>query len=126
MRITVDTASDQPLHCAIEGELDVTTVEHAEQELERYLESSVAHGQQVQIDLSGLRLIDSCGVGWLVSLTLKVRAQGGEVTLEGLLGQPLAIVELLQLERDLTVQRKITNPWGWAAATPASPLTAIS
>lgn len=123
MRITFDTASDQPLHCAIEGELDVTTVEHAEQELERYLPEGPT---RVQIDLGRLRMIDSCGVGWLVALTLKVRAQGGEVTLEGLLGQPLAIVELLELDTDLRVQRKITNPWGWTAATSVSPLTAVS
>jgi hypothetical protein len=55
-----------------------------------------------------------------------VRAQGGDVTLEGLLGQPRAFVELLQLDSDLSVQRKVTNPWGWSAATPASPLAAVS
>jgi anti-sigma B factor antagonist len=123
MRITVDTATGQPLRCAIEGQLDITTVEHAEQELERYLPEGGA--ARLQLDLSGLRMVDSCGVGWLVALTLKVRAQGGEVTLEGLLGQPLAILELLQLDRDLSVHRKITNPWGWTAATPGSPLTAV-
>jgi anti-sigma B factor antagonist len=124
MRLTVDTASGQPLHCAIEGELDVTTVEHAQQELERYLPEGAP--TRLHIDLSGLRLVDSSGVGWLVALTLKLRAQGGEVTLEGLLGQPRAVVELLQLDRDLSVRRKVTNPWGWTAATPTSPLRAVS
>jgi anti-anti-sigma factor len=123
MRITIDTATDQPLHCAIQGQLDADTIELAEREVARYLPEGPT---QVQIDLSGLSIIDACGVGWLVALTLKVRAQGGDVTLEGLLGQPRAFVELLQLDSDLSVRRKVTNPWGWSAATPASPLTAVS
>src|SRR5262245_4783022 len=111
MRVTVTTASGQPLDCAIEGELDITTVEHLEQEIERFLPDAA---QDVHIDLSRLRMLDSSGVGCLVGLTLKVRARGGEVTLRGALGQPLAILKLLRLDRDLNLERRITLPWGWA------------
>src|SRR5689334_21556152 len=86
MRVTVTTASGQPLDCALEGELDVTTVEHLEQELERFLPEVAT---EVRIDLSRLRMLDSSGVGCLVGLALKVRARGGEVTLRGAFGQPL-------------------------------------
>ncbi len=53
----------------------------------------------VAIDMSALRLIDSSGVGAIVSLYKRVRAQGGQMSVHGLNGQPLAIFRLLQLDR---------------------------
>ncbi len=53
----------------------------------------------IAIDMSALRLIDSSGVGAVVSLYKRVLAQGGRVTVQGLSGQPLAIFQLLRLER---------------------------
>jgi anti-sigma B factor antagonist len=53
----------------------------------------------VSIDLSGLRLIDSAGAGELVSLYKRVHAQGRRVSMRGLKGQPLAIFQLLRLDR---------------------------
>jgi anti-sigma B factor antagonist len=54
--------------------------------------------QKVTIDLSGLRLIDSLGVGVLVWLYKQVRASGGEVRFVGLSHQPLAVFKLLRLD----------------------------
>jgi anti-sigma B factor antagonist len=54
---------------------------------------------KVEVDLSALQLIDSSGVGAVVSLYKRVREQGGTVTLQGLRGQPLAILRLLGLDR---------------------------
>ena len=53
----------------------------------------------VAIDMSGLRMIDSSGVGAVVSLYKRVRAQGGRISVQGLSGQPLAIFRLLRLDR---------------------------
>jgi anti-sigma B factor antagonist len=53
----------------------------------------------VAIDMSAVRLIDSSGVGAIVSLYKRVVAQGGEVSVRGLNGQPLAIFRLLRLDR---------------------------
>ena len=53
----------------------------------------------VAIDMSALRMIDSLGVGAVVSLYKRVRAQGGRISVQGLNGQPLAIFQLLQLDR---------------------------
>ena len=55
----------------------------------------------VAMDLSSLRSIDSSGVGAVVSLYKRVRAQGGRVRVQGLHGQPLAIFRLLRLDRVL-------------------------
>lgn len=53
----------------------------------------------VAIDMSALRMIDSLGVGAVVSLYKRVRAQGGRISVQGLNGQPLAIFHLLRLDR---------------------------
>ena len=53
----------------------------------------------VAIDMSALRSIDSSGIGAVVSLYKRVRAQGGQVSVQGLMGQPLAIFRLLRLDR---------------------------
>ncbi|HEX4404418.1 MAG TPA: STAS domain-containing protein [Polyangia bacterium] len=53
----------------------------------------------VTVDLGNLRLIDSSGVGVIVSLFKRVRAHGGEVKIVGLRDQPKAIFKLLRLDR---------------------------
>ena len=57
--------------------------------------------KRVTVDLSALRLIDSSGVGAIVSLYKRVRAQGGKVGVTGLRDQPLAIFKLLRLDKVL-------------------------
>lgn len=54
---------------------------------------------RVVVDLSSLRLIDSSGVGAIVSLYKRVRAHGGDVRVHGLRDQPLQIFKLLRLDR---------------------------
>jgi anti-anti-sigma factor len=55
----------------------------------------------VSIDMSALSSIDSSGVGAVVSLYKRVVAQGGRLSVQGLSGQPLAIFQLLRLDRVL-------------------------
>jgi anti-anti-sigma regulatory factor len=44
-------------------------------------------------------MLDSSGVGALVALYKRIRAQGGDVVMTGLRDQPLAIFRLLRLDR---------------------------
>jgi anti-sigma B factor antagonist len=53
----------------------------------------------ITVDLSELRLIDSSGVGAIVSLYKRMRAVGCRVDVVGLKDQPLAIFRLLRLDR---------------------------
>src|SRR4051812_8165286 len=53
----------------------------------------------VTLELSSLRLIDSSGVGVIVSLFKRIRANGGQVKITGLRDQPRAIFRLLRLDR---------------------------
>lgn len=93
---TTRTDSGDETQLTIDGTLDAVTAP----ELRPTLDALVAEGRKrITVDLSGLRLIDSSGVGVLVSLFKRVRATGGEVMLVGLRDQPLAIFKLLRLDR---------------------------
>lgn len=89
-----DDGDDSTL--TIDGTLDAVTAP----ELRPVLDALVAENRKkIVVDLASLRLIDSSGVGVLVSLFKRVRAYGGEVNLVGLRDQPLAIFKLLRLDR---------------------------
>ncbi|MCA9599346.1 MAG: STAS domain-containing protein [Myxococcales bacterium] len=81
------------LHVA--GELDALTCSDLRPTLDSIAEQS---GRNVTVDLQGLRLIDSSGVGALVSLYKRVRAKGGNVEFVNVANQPLAIFKLLRLD----------------------------
>ena len=66
----------------------------------------------VVVDVAGLRLIDSSGVGVIVSLFKRCKAFGGVVRVEGLANQPLAIFRLLRLERVLCAKAKAPEGLG--------------
>jgi anti-sigma B factor antagonist len=81
---------------SIEGTLDALSVSELRGELDKLIGT---RPKSVEVDLSQLRMIDSSGVGALVSLYKRVRANGGDVVLKGVRDQPLAIFQLLQLDR---------------------------
>jgi anti-sigma B factor antagonist len=79
----------------IRGELDALSASEL-----RPLLDELVHDQRrsVTVDLSELRMVDSSGVGALVSLYKRVRAYGGEVSFSGVTAQPLVIFKLLRLD----------------------------
>ena len=79
----------------IRGELDALSAPDLRPVLNRLLEDQRL---AVTVDLSELRLIDSSGVGTLVSLYKRVRAAGGVVRFVGVTSQPLVIFKLLRLD----------------------------
>lgn len=80
----------------IGGVLDATTAPN----IRRTLDALVAEQRHdITVELSDLRMIDSSGVGVIVSLYKRTRAFGGEVRLSGLRDQPLSIFKLLRLDR---------------------------
>jgi anti-sigma B factor antagonist len=84
---------------SIGGELDALSVRDLRPAITRIGEDQPS---KVLIDLSRLRLIDSSGVGAIVSLFKKVKAYEGSLAVVGVQDQPLAILRLLQLDRVLT------------------------
>jgi anti-sigma B factor antagonist len=79
----------------VRGELDALTAVDLRPTLAAVVAQSPRH---VTVDLSGLRLIDSSGVGVLVWLYKAVRAKGGQVRFVGVADQPLVIFKLLRLD----------------------------
>jgi anti-sigma B factor antagonist len=80
----------------VQGELDALSCP----DIRPVLDALVNDGNAaVTVDLSELRLIDSSGVGALVSLYKRVRANGGEVRFVGVKAQPLVVFKLLRLDR---------------------------
>ena len=96
-------AKDGIHHLSIEGQLDAVSVSDLRGELDKLVG---ARPKAVEVDLSQLRMIDSSGVGALVSLYKRVRAQGGNVVIKGVRDQPLAIFQLLQLDRSHAATRQ--------------------
>jgi anti-sigma B factor antagonist len=96
MRFEISTSKDGVTRLAIEGELDAVTVSDLRADLEKLVRS---RPKVVDVDLSLLRMVDSSGVGALVSIYKRVGAQGGSVIIKGLRDQPLAIFRLLRLDR---------------------------
>jgi anti-sigma B factor antagonist len=93
------TGEDGTTRLMIEGELDAISVFDIRPALDALV---IKRPPRVEVDLSRLRIVDSSGVGALVSLYKRVRAQGGQVFVTGLQNQPLAIFRLLRLDRVMT------------------------
>ena len=89
-----DNGADTVLR--IEGVLDAVTAP----EIRPTIDALIAEKRQaISVDLTALRLIDSSGVGAIVSLFKRAKAYGGNATVQGLKDQPLAIFRLLRLDR---------------------------
>jgi anti-sigma B factor antagonist len=80
----------------VNGSLDATNAGALKSEVIAIEEAGV---RQVVVDLSGLRIIDSSGVGVLLSLNRRVREAGGRVCFAGITEQPLEVFKVLRLDR---------------------------
>jgi anti-sigma B factor antagonist len=80
----------------VRGELDALSAPELRPLIERLIEDNC---RDITVDLSELRLIDSSGVGALVGLYKRTRANGGDVRFVGLNSQPLVIFKMLRLDR---------------------------
>ncbi len=59
--------------------------------------------RKVVVNLEQLKLIDSSGVGVLISLFKRIRASGGQVCFSGVKAQPKEVFRLLRLDRSLDI-----------------------
>ncbi len=96
---------EQSLHgdisiLSVSGNLDSLTVPEIRPEIEKIVSDGV---RKVALEMSGLEVIDSSGIGALVSLFKRVRGLGGDVKIVGICGQPLVILNLLGLHRAFDV-----------------------
>lgn len=80
----------------IEGVLDAVTTPDIRPEIDSLVTQK---RRDITVDVSSLRLIDSSGVGVIVSLFKRCKAFGGVVRVSGLKDQPLTIFRLLRLDK---------------------------
>jgi anti-sigma B factor antagonist len=106
MTFSISVEDSGTTRIAIAGGLDIVSVTDLRTAIEKLLADKPA---RVEVDLSALRLLDSSGVGALVSLYKRVRAQGGQVVVSGLRDQPLAIFRLLRLDRVMVGAEVLTQ-----------------
>ena len=95
MDFNPNTHNDPAVLC-IGGELDALSANDLRPVIGRIGEERPSW---LLVDLSRLRLIDSSGVGAIVSPFKLVKAYGGPMSVEGVREQPLTILRLLQLDR---------------------------
>jgi anti-sigma B factor antagonist len=81
---------------SLRGNLDALTAPSLKREIEGLMAARRIH---VVFDLEKLDLIDSSGVGAIVSLFKRVRTLQGDVKIAHLTGQPQEIFKLLRLDR---------------------------
>jgi anti-sigma B factor antagonist len=96
MTFSISVEDSGATRLTIAGHLDIVSVTDLRAAIEKLLADKPA---RVEVELSGLRMLDSSGVGALVSLYKRVQAQGGQMVMSGLRDQPLAIFKLLRLDR---------------------------
>src|SRR5215212_2403759 len=78
--------SESTTRLQISGALDI----HSAPEIRPIFDAVVASKKRcVTLDLDGLTMVDSSGVGAIVSLFKRVKASGGALVVEGIHGQPL-------------------------------------
>jgi anti-sigma B factor antagonist len=87
---------ENELRLKIEGALDALTARDVRPLFDQVVADKP---RRVTIDLESLTLIDSSGVGAIVSLFKRVKAGGGQVVVVHAQDQPLAVLKLLKLDR---------------------------
>jgi anti-sigma B factor antagonist len=86
------------------GQLDALNAATLEHEAAQLLDAGRV---RVVLDLAGLHLVDSAGVGAIVSLFKKVRSRRGDVKIAALAGQPREIFKLLNLDKAFDLQPSV-------------------
>lgn len=95
----------------IEGDLDSSVVESLRHKLEVALENGCSiHA----FDASAMSMIDSSGIGLLVSLFKQATAKGMAFVLAGLNGQPEEMIRFLKIDKRIPVHATLERCTGCA------------
>ena len=124
MNHSISDSDDGTTFLRIRGELDALSAPELRPVLDKLVDE---RHPIVSVDLSELRLIDSSGVGALVSLYKRVRATGGSVRFTGVRAQPLVIFKLLRLDIVFGIAEEGAQAvYGLASSATATPVPATA
>ena len=94
------TDTDTESHLELNGALDALTAPDIRPIFDKMVaDAAGGSARRVTVDLANVTMIDSSGVGAIVSLFKRVKAAGGQVLVVGARDQPLAVLKLLKLDR---------------------------
>ncbi len=95
MKCTI-TENGEQTRLEVEGALDAMTAPEIRPIFDKVVTDRRRH---VTVDIAKVTMIDSSGIGAIVSLFKRVKADGGQVLVVGARDQPLAVLKLLKLDR---------------------------
>ena len=99
MAFTAEAIGDVVVVVLGVDELDAGNVAALKRDVAPVLEAHT----KVLLDLSGMRFLDSSGLGFFLSCLRKVMAKGGDLKLCGMSEQVRAVFELLRMQRILEI-----------------------
>ena len=89
----------------IEGQLDALSAPQIKPTIDTLFDTKVS---LFIFDMTTLELIDSSGIGLVVSVFKRARAMKGDLCLVGLKGQPMEVYKLLELKRAIKNEESVT------------------
>lgn len=91
---------DDILVVMLRGNLDATTTEEFDREVQKHLDQG---RYRIIIDCRYLGLVSSLGIGSLMTLQTRLRRKGGVVKLAAIQGVAAEVIKLVRLDRMLDI-----------------------
>jgi len=95
MQIAVEKVGDVAVAVVPVEELDASNAAEFKRDIAPVLEANAS----VVLDLTGVRFVDSSGLGAFISCLRKLNAKGGDLKLSGMSTQVRAVFELVRMHR---------------------------
>ena len=91
----------QDIHFGITGYFDAQTVSALEEDFQALVEESKG---RLVLDLNGVDFMDSSGIGSIVFLYKRLKAQNRDLVLSGVNGQPARLIQSLRVDKTITTK----------------------
>ncbi len=91
----------QDVNFGITGYFDAQTVSALEEDFQTLVDQSKG---RIILDLSTVDFMDSSGIGSIVFLYKRLKAQNRELILEGVNGQPERLIRSLRVDKTITTE----------------------
>ena len=91
----------QDVNFCITGYFDAQTVSALEEDFQILIDESKG---RLILDLSGVDFMDSSGIGSIVFLYKRLRAQNRILVLSGVNGQPARLIQSLRVDKTITTE----------------------
>ncbi|MCU7936122.1 MAG: STAS domain-containing protein [Candidatus Thiodiazotropha sp. (ex Dulcina madagascariensis)] len=92
----------------IKGEMDALGCERIHASLEQTIDK--AHHSHLLFDFSQVGMIDSAGIGLIVSLYKRLRAKGQALAIINVQSQPMEMMALLRIDSVIPISAELRRP----------------